>query len=205
MPFHKIGEHYPAAPLTFNDKQVSDQEVEHWFKEAFLPLQNNPYIDFEANNSEHVGYFFHLAADASNAEMQLSSTTQPEVIKFDENTNIQQKRALFEASQNGNLFYYDKGLGDGGGMHQLYTRTVTVGGKQDFELCMTDAVTQLPAPAKPQGPSFWKYLLYPFFSKEIQAYNAEVKKYTALDKAIDMVPDLIDKFKKDKPEENQVY
>ena len=183
MPFHKIGEHYPAAPLTFNDKRVSDQEVERWFKEAFLPLQNNPYIDFEANNAEHVGYFFHLAAGASDTGSELSSTAQPGVIRFDENTSIEQKRTLFEASQDGNLFYYDKGLGERGGMHQLYTRTVMVGGTQDFELCMTDAITELPAPVKPQGPSFWKYLLYPFFSKEIQAYNAEVKKYTTLNTA----------------------
>ena len=65
MPFHKIGEHYPAARLNRGEeldmRMIPDDEVEFWYEEAFLALRNDPYIDFDVKSPDFLGNFRNIA------------------------------------------------------------------------------------------------------------------------------------------------
>ena len=183
MPFHRIGEIYePIAPSTAEAgilntdavDGVSDEDIERWYQDAFLALKDDPYIHFDLSDPNH-GANFRVIAPSNNAATLLPVNALNHI----DQATMLDKRVLFRAAQEGQLFYYDASLGEHGGMRQIYTKTVNVQDQKEYELCVTGKVDTLPniAPAEPQRPAFWKYLLYPFFAKQFREYQAQKKAF----------------------------
>ena len=179
MPFHRIGETYePIAPSTAGAgilnvnavDGVSDETIERWYQDAFLALKNDPYIHLDLSDPNH-GQNFTVLSPSNDTATLLPMVNLNHIGQ----ATILDKRVLFRAAQEGNLFYYDAALGEHGGMRQIYTKTVNVQDQKEYELCVTGQVDTLPniVPAEPQPPAFWKYLLYPFFANQFREYRAQ--------------------------------
>lgn len=177
MPFYKVGEQAaPIAPSTHTGRTMATrEEIDAWFENTILALQDDPYIHMESNHEDYSELFRVLNDESNRADSIYAGSMSIEEYE------IMQKELLFEKSLAGQLFYYDPTLGENGGFRQLYTKQVTVDGKQDYELCITGDVNEFPktAPTKPQHPGMWKYLFYPFFAGQFKEYKAQMKEYEA--------------------------
>lgn len=179
MPFYKMGEQAATiSPAMRNPEHLglpkaSREEIDAWFNNTILALQDDPYVHMEMDHSDYSDLFIVLNPETNSADSIWASSMSIQEYEY------MQKELLFEKSLAGQLFYYDPTLEEYGGFRQLYTKQVTVDGKQDYELCVTDNVTELPktAPVKPQHPGRWKYLFYPFFAGQFKEYKAQMKEY----------------------------
>ena len=179
MPFYKMGEHAATIAPAMRDPEhlglprASREEIEAWFDNTILTLRDDPNIHMEMDHADYSDLFIVLNPETNSADSIWASTMSIQEYEF------MQKELLFEKSRAGQLFYYDPTLEEYGGFRQLYTKQVTVDGKQDYELFVTDNVTELPktAPVKPQHPGRWKYLFYPFFAGQFKEYKAQMKEY----------------------------
>ena len=179
MPFYKMGEQAATIAPAMRDPEhlglpkASREEIDAWFNNTILALRDDPHVHMEMDHADYSDLFIVLNPETNSADSIWASTMSIQEYGY------MQKELLFEKSRAGQLFYYDPTLEEYGGFRQLYTKQVTVDGKQDYELFVTDNVTELPktAPVKPQHPGRWKYLLYPFFAGQFKEYKAQMKEY----------------------------
>ena len=189
MPVYTIGKnHQPVSPTATKmniqglepDKNITDEEVNKWFDDAFRKFMEDPYVELNPGNPSHCSGFRTLTMDdEGNYQMRaifgLSNLEQ---------ADLTVKKALYQASRDGHLFYWDSSLGESGGQRQIYTKTSEVNGKMEQELCVTDDVREFPQVTKPETPAFWKYLLAIFsqtYRSEIREYNTKVAQYEGVD------------------------
>ena len=192
MPFHKLGENAKAleptgAKLDYAGGQsykvnsaeaVSDDVINSWFNEAFLSLKDDPYIHMKMGSTQHRDNLF--VFNAKGDELVPFRSEGGTIEQFSQ----EDKRRLFEASQENQLFYYDPSLGKNGGMRQIYTKTVDLeNGKKDLKLLVTEDVKDLPTRVEdePKAPTWWTYVKAFFRVKsarqEVEAYDRELADY----------------------------
>lgn len=189
MPVYTIGKnHQPVSPAATKmddkglkpDKNITDEEVNKWFDDAFRKFMEDPYVELNPGSSSHCTGFCTLAMDDKGNYKMRSIHGLVNLEQADLNV----KKALYQASRDGHLFYWDASLGEPGGMRQIYTKTSEVNGKMEQELCVTDDVREFPQVTKPEAPAFWKYLLAIFsqtYRSEIREYNTKVAQYEDVD------------------------
>ena len=192
MPFHKLGEKAKVleptgAKLDYAGGQsykvnsaeaVSDDVINSWFNEAFLSLKDDPYVHMKMNSVDHRDNLFVFNKDGD--DLVRFSGAGSTIERFD----IEDKRRLFEASQENQLFYYDPSLGKNGGMRQIYTKTVDLeNGEKDLKLLVTEDIHNLPTRVEepPKEPTWWTYVKA-FFRitsarQEVAAYDRELADY----------------------------
>ena len=185
MPLYTIGKnHQPISPSVTKmdvqglepDKNITNEEVNKWFDEAFHKFMEDPYVELNPSNFNDCASFRTLSL---NDEGEFSMRGIRGMTNL-EQADLTVKKALYQASRDGHLFYWDPSLGESGGLRQIYTKTSEVNGKTEQELCVTDDVRQFPQIPKPKAPAFWKYLLAIFskpYRTEIQEYNTKVAEY----------------------------
>jgi hypothetical protein len=179
MPFYNVGESAATIAPAMREPEhlglprASREEIDAWFNNTILALQDDPYIHIDVEQADYSDLFIVVNPETNSADSIWASTMSIQEYEY------MQKQLLFEKSLAGQLFYYDPTLEEYGGFRQIYTKQVTVDGKQDYKLCVTDNVTELPktAPVKPQHPGRWKYLFYPFFAGQFKEYKAQMKEY----------------------------
>lgn len=185
MPVYTIGKnHQPVSPAATKmndkglepDKNITDEEVNKWFDDAFRKFMEDPYVELNPGSSSHCSGFHTLTMDDEGNYKMRSIYGLANL----EKANLTVKKALYQASRDGHLFYWDPSLGESGGMRQIYTKTSAVNGKMEQELCVTDDVREFPQVTKPESLAFWKYLLAIFsqtYRSEIREYNTKVAQY----------------------------
>lgn len=185
MPVYTIGKnHQPVSPAATKmddqglkpDKNITNEEVNKWFDDAFRKFMQDPYVELNPGNLSDCTGFYTLSMDDENG---LSLKNIRGLLTL-EQADLTVKKALYQASRDGHLFYWDRSLGESGGMRQIYTKTSEVNGKMEQELCVTDDIREFPQIAKPEAPAFWKYLLAIFsqtYRSEIREYNTKAAQY----------------------------
>ena len=187
MPFYKAGEQSaPIAPTLRNPEhldlpRLSPQELQAWFDNTILALQDDPYVHMDVDHGDYSELFLLLNPEADRADVLIAGNTP--IREYE--AHLQQ--LLFEKSLTGQLYYFDPTLGEVGGLRQIYTKQVTVDGKPDYELSVTSKLDELPKtqPVKPQHPGRWKYLFYPFFAGQFREYKAQMKEYESQTRAFE--------------------
>lgn len=197
MPLYTIGKnHQPVRPSGAEirslglkpDRNITDEEVNKWFDEAFHKFMEDPYVELDPSNFNDCTQFRTLALDDEGNIQMCGIHGMMNLVQAD----LSVKKALYQAAREGLLFYFDKSLGESGGMRQIYTKSSEVNGKMEQELCVTDDVREFAQASKPEAPAFWKYLLSIFsksYRNEIQEYNTKVAEHKKVNTYADAILD----------------
>ena len=196
MPKYTIGKTHSSirpnvAPLgdkgLDTDFDITTMEVNKWFDEAFRKFMDDPYVELDPTSATDCARLMTLSKDEENGTLKLKPM---ESLTNLENMDMATKKALYQASREGHLFYFDASLGENGGMRQIYTKTEQINGKTEQELCVTDQIHHFPEAAAPKSPAFWKYIAAIFskrYSDEIDAYRLQIALHAEVDAYIDAV------------------
>ena len=205
MPKYTIGRtHEPLRPNIADfditglerDPSITDAAANQWFEEAFAKFIDDPYVELNPSNINDCARLVTLAVDAETGAMKMQPVYGLSNL---DNVSLDTKKALYQASCAGHLFYYDASLGERGGMRQVYTKSTEVNGKTEQELCVTDQIQQFPAATAPKSPAWWKYIAAIFskrYSDEIQEYKAQVAQSAKVDTYISAIGKQTEAFHK---------